>query len=184
MRLRARQRRPERRSNDGQSILKPIQMASDLHSELEFLVELWGFEPQTSCMPYSGNTSTEVHLCRLPSQNVRISPPESRPVAVLSCCTVPSVHRCKLSGLCSCRRTLAIAPRLYPPARQDRRRRTDIALMDDECVPPIMTNGTTSPPQRPLQVWALAGLGQSFWVEILSATALRSAVISASIQDW
>ena len=30
----------------------------------------------------------------------------------------------------------------------------------------------------------LAGLGQSFWVEILSATAFRSAVISASIQDW
>ena len=73
-------------------------------------VELWGFEPQTSCMPYSGNTSTAVHLCRSPSQDVRISPPESRPVAVLSCCTVPSVHRCKLSGLCSCRRTLAIAP--------------------------------------------------------------------------
>ena len=65
--------------------------------------ELWslswcgamGFEPQTSCMPCSGNTSTVVHLCRSLSQDVRISPPESRPVAVLSCCTVPSVHRCK-----------------------------------------------------------------------------------------
>jgi hypothetical protein len=49
-------------------------------------VELWGFEPQTSCMPYSGTTSTAVHLCRSPSQDVRINPPESRPVAVLSCC--------------------------------------------------------------------------------------------------
>jgi hypothetical protein len=53
-------------------------------------VELWGFEPQTSCMPYSGNTSTEVHLCRSVSQDVPRSPPESRPVAVLSCSTVPS----------------------------------------------------------------------------------------------
>ena len=39
-------------SNDGQPILKPVQMAPDLHSELVFLVELWGFEPQTSCMPW------------------------------------------------------------------------------------------------------------------------------------
>ena len=50
-------------------------------------VELWGFEPQTSCMPCRGNTSTAVHLCRSPSQDVRISPLESRPVAVLSRCT-------------------------------------------------------------------------------------------------
>src|SRR5450755_1575225 len=50
-------------------------------------VELWGFEPQASCMPYSGNTSTAVHLCRSPSHDVGLSPPESRPVAVLSCCT-------------------------------------------------------------------------------------------------
>jgi len=56
-------------------------------------VELWEFEPQTSCMPYSGNTSTRVHLCRSPSQDVRTSPPESRPVAVLSCCTPPVVRR-------------------------------------------------------------------------------------------
>src|ERR1039458_8437069 len=48
-------------------------------------VELSGLEPLTSCMPYSGNTSTEVHLCRSLSRDVRISPPESRPVAVLSC---------------------------------------------------------------------------------------------------
>jgi hypothetical protein len=50
-------------------------------------VELWEFEPQTSCIPYSGNTSTRVHRRRSPSQDVRISPPESRPVAILSCCT-------------------------------------------------------------------------------------------------
>jgi|CZKW01.1.fsa_nt_gi hypothetical protein len=56
-------------------------------------VELWGFEPQTSCMPYSGTTSTRVHHRRSPSHDVRINPPESRPVAVLSCCTLPSVRR-------------------------------------------------------------------------------------------
>jgi hypothetical protein len=50
-------------------------------------VELRGFEPRTSCMPSAGSTSTAVHLCRSPSQAVRISPPGSRPVAVLSCCT-------------------------------------------------------------------------------------------------
>ena len=34
-----------------------------------------------------------LHLCRSPSQDVRTSPPESRPVAVLSCCTVrPSMR--------------------------------------------------------------------------------------------
>ena len=52
VRLTAGQRRPERRSNDGQPILKPIQMAPGLHSDLGFLVELWGFEPQSSCMPW------------------------------------------------------------------------------------------------------------------------------------
>src|ERR1019366_2798356 len=51
VRLSAGQQRPERRSNDGQPILKPTRMASGQHSDLEFLVELWGFEPQTSCMP-------------------------------------------------------------------------------------------------------------------------------------
>jgi hypothetical protein len=38
-------------------------------------------------MPYNGTMSTAVHLCRSPCQDVRTSPPESRPVAVLSCCT-------------------------------------------------------------------------------------------------
>jgi hypothetical protein len=53
------------------------------------LVELWGFEPQTSCMPSAGSPSTGAHLCRSPSRGVRTSSPESRPVAVLSCC----IHR-------------------------------------------------------------------------------------------
>jgi hypothetical protein len=44
--------------NDGQAILKPIQMASDLHSDLEFLVELRGFEPRTSCMPWNADPFT------------------------------------------------------------------------------------------------------------------------------
>jgi hypothetical protein len=66
--------------------------ASELRAQgFEFIsltwVELRGFEPRTSCMPSAGSTSTAVHLCRSPSQAVRISPPGSRPVAVLSCCT-------------------------------------------------------------------------------------------------
>jgi hypothetical protein len=87
MLLRDSDSRSERRSNGGQAILEPILMAPDLRSDLVFLVELWGFEPQTSCMPSSGNPSTRVYRRRSPSQDVRTSPPESRPVAVLSCCT-------------------------------------------------------------------------------------------------
>src|ERR1035438_790930 len=33
-------------------------------------VELWGFEPQTSCIPSSGNPSTEVHQRRSPPLQV------------------------------------------------------------------------------------------------------------------
>jgi hypothetical protein len=79
--------RPERRSDDGQTILKAALEGWKLGSHLGKLVELRGFEPRTSCMPSAGSTSTAVHLCRSPSQAVRISPPGSRPVAVLSCCT-------------------------------------------------------------------------------------------------
>jgi len=93
VRLSAGQRRPERRSNDGQPILKPIQMVPDLRSDLGFLVELWGFEPQTSCMPSSGNPSTGVHPRRSQSQGVRARPSRSAPVAVLSCCTARSAHQ-------------------------------------------------------------------------------------------
>jgi hypothetical protein len=50
-------------------------------------VELWGFEPQTSCMPSSGNPSTRVHSRRPQSRSVHPGPPASRPVAVLPCCT-------------------------------------------------------------------------------------------------
>jgi hypothetical protein len=56
-------------------------------------VELWGFEPQTSCMPSSGNPSTRVSLCRSPSRRVHPGPPASRPVAVLSCCTTRCRYR-------------------------------------------------------------------------------------------
>jgi hypothetical protein len=65
----------------------PGPLGSGVRIMLLSWVELWGFEPQTSCMPYNGTTSTAVHLCRSPYRYVRISPPESRPVAVLSCCT-------------------------------------------------------------------------------------------------
>ena len=37
-------------------------------------VELWGFEPQTSCMPSSGNPSTAVHRCRSPYPAVHRNP--------------------------------------------------------------------------------------------------------------
>jgi hypothetical protein len=62
-------------------------------SKKALVVELRGLEPLASCMPCSGNTSTVVHLCRSPSQDVPLSPPESRPVAVLSCCTPLSATR-------------------------------------------------------------------------------------------
>src|ERR1017187_7790364 len=48
---------PPRRSNGGQPILKPIQMDPEPYSDLGFLVELWGFEPQTSCMPCKRSTN-------------------------------------------------------------------------------------------------------------------------------
>ena len=90
-----------------------------------------------TCMPYSGNTSTRVHLRRSPSQDVHVSPPESRPVAVLSCCTPPSLHpyteRAQLPETHA-----SHGSRLYPSAGQDRRRRADLALLDDECVPPAI----------------------------------------------
>jgi hypothetical protein len=92
VRFSASYRCPERRSNDGQRILKPARVIPESHSDLEFPVELWGFEPQTSCMPSSGNPSTRVSLCRSPSRSVHPGPPASGPVAVLSCCTT----RCHL----------------------------------------------------------------------------------------
>src|SRR5450755_3443329 len=100
-------------------------------------VELWGFEPQTSCMPYNGTTSTRVHRRRSPSQDVRTSPPGSRAVAVLSCCTLPSLH--PYTERAQLLQTHAShGSRLYPSAGQDRRRRADLALLDDECAPPAI----------------------------------------------
>jgi hypothetical protein len=52
VRLSTGQRRPERRSNDGQPILEASWTGLELGSDLVFRVELWGFEPQTSCMPW------------------------------------------------------------------------------------------------------------------------------------
>ena len=54
-------------------------------------VELSGLEPLTSCMPSGGRTSTRVHPCRSQSSRVPASPPVSRCVAVLPCCTA-AIH--------------------------------------------------------------------------------------------
>jgi hypothetical protein len=78
---------PERRSDDGQTILECIRMGLKSCPELVLLVELSGLEPLTSCMPSHGSTSTRVYPCRSPSSRVPASPPASAPVAVLSCCT-------------------------------------------------------------------------------------------------
>ena len=51
VRLSANPPRPPRRSNDGQAILRAILLELGTCSDLVFRVELWGFEPQTSCMP-------------------------------------------------------------------------------------------------------------------------------------
>ena len=59
---------------------------------LTWIVELWGFEPQTSCMPSAGRPSTAVHRRRPASWPVHRSAPSSAPVAVLPCSTP-----CKLS---------------------------------------------------------------------------------------
>jgi hypothetical protein len=56
-------------------------------------VDLWGFEPRTSCMPSAGRTSTGVHSRRSPSLWISRGAPESGHVAVLSCCTQRQVHR-------------------------------------------------------------------------------------------
>jgi hypothetical protein len=51
---------PGRRSNHGQRILITIWANSELGSDLDFCVELWGFEPQTSCMPWNTGPFTGV----------------------------------------------------------------------------------------------------------------------------
>jgi hypothetical protein len=80
-------------------------------------VELWGFEPQTSCMPYSGNTSTAVYLCRSPSQGVPTSPPGIQ----AGCCTfvlyVPGRRHHEPSGRIFDRHTARHSAILCPSAR-------------------------------------------------------------------
>jgi site-specific DNA recombinase len=73
--------------------LLELALLGDTGSSKPAMVELWGFEPQTSCMPSAGSTSTAVHTCRSASQGVRTSPPGSRQVAVLSCCTPPGARQ-------------------------------------------------------------------------------------------
>ena len=63
-------------------------------SALTWEVELWGFEPQTSCMPSAGRPSTGVHRRRSPSRAVHPSMLSSASVAVLPRCT-----SCKTSRL-------------------------------------------------------------------------------------
>jgi hypothetical protein len=80
---------PERRSDDGRTILEGAQTGLKSCPDLVFLVELSGLEPLTSCMPSVGSTSTRVHPRRSPSSPVPARPPPSACVAVLSCCTAP-----------------------------------------------------------------------------------------------
>src|ERR1039457_2981893 len=79
VRFNARESRPPRRSNDGQTILEDIQMTLKPCSDLAFLVELWGFEPQTSCMRWNSVPFPAVRgrsaQTPLTSRSVRRSPP-------------------------------------------------------------------------------------------------------------
>src|SRR5215813_3992813 len=52
--------RPKWRSDYGQTILKAALNGWDLRLDLRKLVELWGFEPQTSCMPWKAGPFTGV----------------------------------------------------------------------------------------------------------------------------
>ena len=51
MRLSASCRCPERRSDDGQTILECLPDGTQICPDLGLLVELSGLEPLTSCMP-------------------------------------------------------------------------------------------------------------------------------------
>jgi len=50
--LRARDLRPPQRSNDGQTIFGSIRANLQTGLDLDLRVELRGFEPRTSCMPW------------------------------------------------------------------------------------------------------------------------------------
>ena len=67
-----------------------VRLGTQLRNRIHAVAADHGYDRTGSYWTGPGrNTSTAVHLCRSPSQDGRISPPESRPVAVLSCC----VHR-------------------------------------------------------------------------------------------
>ena len=81
VRLDAGKQRPERRSDDGQTILRSIQMGRNRILTWHFMWSYGDSNPGPSCMPSAGSTSTAVPLCRSPSQSVRTIPVRSAPVA-------------------------------------------------------------------------------------------------------
>ena len=83
-----------------------------------------------------GSASVQVTVPGRPHQS--LSP--GIPGRLLYFRAVPSraVTRAKRSGSAPGRRTLAIAARLYPSAGQDRRREPELAITDEEWVPPAI----------------------------------------------
>jgi hypothetical protein len=80
--------RPERRSDDGQTILKAALEGYRLGSDLGNLVELRGFEPRTSCMPFlaepSGDVEVSLGLAGQSGYSVWLRPAASEAVCVRS----------------------------------------------------------------------------------------------------
>ena len=64
MRLSANYLCPERRSDDGRTILEGTQTGLKSCPDLQFLVELSGLEPLTSCMPCRSDKSVYVRQRR------------------------------------------------------------------------------------------------------------------------
>src|SRR6266571_8303779 len=63
--------RPKRRSDDGQTILKPDSIGSQSVADLRRLVELRGLEPLASCMPFLAIPSGTVAGSRMPAVQSR-----------------------------------------------------------------------------------------------------------------
>jgi hypothetical protein len=59
----------ERRSGDGRTILGCTLTGLKSCPDLQFLVELSGLEPLTSCMPVRAGTSTDQHECSVTSKD-------------------------------------------------------------------------------------------------------------------
>jgi hypothetical protein len=80
--------RPERRSDDGQTILKAALEGWKLGSHLGKLVELRGFEPRTSCMPFLaepfGDVEVSLGLAGQSGYSVWLRPAASEAVCVRS----------------------------------------------------------------------------------------------------